>query len=210
MVRSLQLVDLEISKNGNLTDWFHIAKERAEWNDLIESLDSPDNFFDLDTSFDPDDDPTPVSDDEDLNYYSPRNSTKIEASHGDSPLLGTSLETEGIRSASQRHSNWLVPLPPRTWDDSADYLSRPEHFDPPPPNPDPESLLARRNCQPRIITTGSWPYTGHLQPQWEWPYSRESIDPGQPTTSPFPAHYNVGHSSLYFFDSFMFFMQGFL
>ena len=45
MVRSLQLVDPEISKNGNLTDWFHIAKERAEWNDLIKSLDSPDNVL---------------------------------------------------------------------------------------------------------------------------------------------------------------------
>ena len=47
MVRSLQLIDPEISNNGNLTDWFHIARERAEWNDLIEPLDSPNNVLDL-------------------------------------------------------------------------------------------------------------------------------------------------------------------
>ena len=70
MVRSLQLVDPEISKNGNLMDWFHIAKERAEWNDLIKSLDSPDKVFDLDFSSDPDNNPTPVSGNEDLNCYS--------------------------------------------------------------------------------------------------------------------------------------------
>ena len=47
MVRSLRLMDPEISNNGNLSEWFHIAREKTEWNDLIDSLDSPDNILDL-------------------------------------------------------------------------------------------------------------------------------------------------------------------
>jgi hypothetical protein len=67
MVRLLQLVDPEISKNGNLTDWFHIAKERPDWDKMIESLDTLDDNF----NFDPGDNPTPEFDsNEDQDCYS--------------------------------------------------------------------------------------------------------------------------------------------
>ena len=52
MVRSLRLMDPEISNNGNLSEWFHIARERTEWNDLIDSLDSPDNILDMNINSD--------------------------------------------------------------------------------------------------------------------------------------------------------------
>ena len=67
MVRSLQLVDPEISNNGNLRDWFHIAKERSDLNNLIESLDTLGN----NSNFDPNNNPTPEeSDDKDQDYCS--------------------------------------------------------------------------------------------------------------------------------------------
>ncbi len=41
MIRSLQILNPSISDDGDLKDWFHLAKDAPEWNSKLESLDPP-------------------------------------------------------------------------------------------------------------------------------------------------------------------------
>jgi hypothetical protein len=98
MVKSLQILDREIAHNGNLlTNWFHIAKERSEWNEMIETLDSNDDFI---FRFDDNDEDTNVdkhSNPSNLSYHNSVVDTNYAADN-DSP-------TQEIVDESNLHYN---------------------------------------------------------------------------------------------------------
>jgi hypothetical protein len=192
MIRSLQILDPNISDDGNLRDWFHLARDESEWNSKLESLD-----------------PTKPTDEHHSNHCPTQArpdelaalNTEPEIGEIHTPLspTGHNASNEDSRTALHMRTNSTNMHPLYSsetelyWPSNAEFGNRSPHRwaeAPTPPN--------RSDCQLEIIDSESWRYRNHRPPPLVIPHLTEARHTD--SSSPTP----LGHSSFqtpFFFNT---------
>jgi hypothetical protein len=190
MIQSLQILCPSISDDGNLRDWFHLARDESEWNSKLESLD-----------------PTKPTDENHSTHCSTQAQPDELAASNTEPEIGENhtppsptehnSSSKDFRTAlhMQTNSTNMRPLHSSVtelyWPSNAEFRNQSVHHwaeAPPPPN--------RSDCQLETIDSESWRYRNRRPPPLVIPHQTEVQHTDSLSLTP------LGHSSyrkLFFF-----------
>jgi hypothetical protein len=189
MIRSLQILNPNISNDGDLKEWFHLAKDAPEWNSKLESLDPPKLTDETDDHCSTQEQPDELV------------ASNIELETGENHILLSPTEYDAWsvdsrsalhtrRDSTNTHPQYSLATEPY-WPSSDESENRSHHH-----LVEELTPLSHPDCLRETTGSESWRYTNRRPPPLVLPHQIE--DRHNDPLSPMPLEHSLFRSPIFF------------